>query len=134
MAHPAIMARWKNFVRPDPADFDQIIKDSRWIVPAHLRLWRSGPPAVRVRFRTGRADEHRGCSACLSPKGREVAPRRRRGANGSDFGVLSKGKRVFHVDPEIAHRALYLAMTEKDLDGTKVAGRLVDDRCLRSAK
>ena len=62
-----------------------------------------------------------------------LAPRRRRGANESNFGVLGKGKRVFHVDPEIAHRVLDLAMTEKNLDGTKVAGRPLDDRCLRSA-
>ena len=62
------------------------------------------------------------------------APRRRRGAIGSNFGVLGKGKRVFHVNPEITHCALNLAMTEKDLDGTKVAGRPIDDRCLRSAK
>ena len=37
-----------------------------------------------------------------------LAPRRRRGANESNFGVLGKGKRVFHVDPEIAHRVLDL--------------------------
>jgi hypothetical protein len=55
------------------------------------------------------------------PKRSEVAPRRRRGAIGSDFGVLGKGKRVFHVDSEIAHRVLDLAMTEKNLDRTKVS-------------
>ena len=70
----------------------------------------------------------------MSQKHGEEAPRRRRGAIGSDFGVLGKGKRVFDVDAEIAHCVLDLAMTEKDLDGTKVAGRPVYDRCLRSAK
>ena len=55
----------------------------------------------------------------------EVAPRRRRGATDSDFPILRKGKRVFHVDAEIAHCVLDLAMTKKDLDGTKVAGRPV---------
>jgi len=45
-----------------------------------------------------------------------------------------RGKRVFRVDPEIANRVLDFAMTEKNLDGTKVAGRPVDDRCLRPAK
>ena len=63
-----------------------------------------------------------------------LAPRRRRGANESNFGILGKGKRVFHVDPEIAHRILDLAMTEKDLDGAQVARRPVDDRRLRSPK
>ena len=62
----------------------------------------------------------------------EVAPRRRRGATDSDFPILRKGKRVFHVHPEIAHCVLDLAT--KDLDGTNVAGSPVDDRCLRSAK
>ena len=47
---------------------------------------------------------------------------------------LGKGKRVFYVNPKIAHRILDLAMPEKDLDGAKVAGCPVDDRCLRSPK
>ncbi len=63
-----------------------------------------------------------------------LAPRRGRGANGSDLCVFGKGKRVFHVDPEIAHRILDLAMAEKDLDSTQVAGRPIDDRCLRPPK
>lgn len=52
----------------------------------------------------------------------------------SDLRVFCKGKRVLHVDPEIAHRILDLAVTKKNLDGTKVASGPVDDRCLRSAK
>ena len=51
---------------------------------------------------------------------------------GSDLGVFGKGKRVLHVDSKIAHRILDLAMTEKDLDCSQIAGRPVDDRCLRS--
>ncbi len=47
---------------------------------------------------------------------------------GSNLGVFGKRKCVFHVDPEIADSVLDLAMAEKDLDGTKVAGRPVDDR------
>jgi hypothetical protein len=43
-----------------------------------------------------------------------------------DFGILGKGKCVLHVNSEIAHRILDLAMTEEDLDGAKVAGRPVD--------
>lgn len=62
------------------------------------------------------------------------APRRGEGPIDSDFSVLSKRKRVFHVISEIAHRVLDLAVTEKDLDGAKVAGRPVDDRRLSSAK
>ncbi len=53
---------------------------------------------------------------------------------GSDLSVFGKRKCVFHVDPKIAHRVLDLAMTEKDLDGTKVAGRPVDDRRLGPPK
>ena len=68
------------------------------------------------------------------PIGPKLAPRRRRGANGSNFSILGKGKRVFHVDAKIAHRVLDLAMTEKDLDGPKVSDRPVDDRRLCSAK
>lgn len=68
------------------------------------------------------------------PGAPRLAPRQQQGANGSDLGVLGKGKRVFHVDPEIAHRILDLAMTGKDLDGAQVAGRPVDDRRLRSPK
>ena len=56
--------------------------------------------------------------------GSSVFPRSR---NGSNFGVLSEGKRVLHIDPEVAHCVLDLAMTEKDLDGTEVAGRPVYD-------
>lgn len=68
------------------------------------------------------------------PSAVKSAPRRRRGADGSDFGALSESKRVFHVNPEIAHRIFDLAMPEKDLHGTEVAGRPVDDRCLRPPK
>ncbi len=42
---------------------------------------------------------------------------RTRAPLGSDFGVFGKGKRVLHVDPEIAHGVLDLAMAEKDLNG-----------------
>lgn len=68
------------------------------------------------------------------PSAERIAPRRGEGPIDSDLSVLSKGKRVLHVNPEIAHRVLNLAVTEKDLDGAKVAGRPVDDRRLRSAK
>jgi hypothetical protein len=47
-----------------------------------------------------------------------LAPRWQRGANGSNFGILRKGKRVFDVNPEIAYRVLDLAVAEKDLDST----------------
>ncbi len=38
----------------------------------------------------------------------------------SNFGILGKGKRVFHVDGEIAHCVLDLAMTEKDLNARRL--------------
>lgn len=41
---------------------------------------------------------------------------RKRAPKGSNLGVFGKGKRVLHVDPEIAHRILDLAVAEKDLD------------------
>ena len=50
-----------------------------------------------------------------------MALRQGRGANNSNLGILGEGKRVFHVDPERAYPVLNLAMTEKGLDGTKVA-------------
>lgn len=56
------------------------------------------------------------------------------GAKGLDFCVFGKGKRVLDIDPEIADRILNLAMTEKDLDSSQIAGRPIDDRCLRAPK
>lgn len=38
------------------------------------------------------------------------------GAKGSDLSVFGEDKRVLHVDPEIAHGILDLAVAEKDLD------------------
>ena len=67
------------------------------------------------------------------PSAPRPSARRRRGTNGSDFGIFGKGKRVFHIDAEVAHRVLELAMTEKDLDCTQVTSCSVNDRCLRSA-
>jgi hypothetical protein len=62
----------------------------------------------------------------------ESAPRRKRGADCLNFRVLGKGERVFDVDPQITHRVLDFAMAAKNLDGTEVAGGLVDDRRLGS--
>lgn len=58
------------------------------------------------------------------------APRGQRGAGRSNFGVLGKGECVFYVDPEIAHRILGLTVTKKNLGGTRIAGRPIDDRRL----
>lgn len=52
---------------------------------------------------------------------------RKRAPTSSDFGVFGKSEGIFHVDPKITDRLLDLAMAEKDLDSTKVAGRPVDD-------
>lgn len=46
-----------------------------------------------------------------------------RGANCSDLGVLDKGKRVFHINPQIADRIFDLAVAEQDLDSGQVASR-----------
>jgi hypothetical protein len=53
---------------------------------------------------------------------------------GSNLGAFGKGRRVFDVDSEIAHRILDFTMAKKDLDGTKVAGGPVDDRSLGPPK
>ena len=36
---------------------------------------------------------------------------------GSDVDLLGEGKGVIYFDAEIAHRALYLGMAKKELDG-----------------
>ncbi len=46
---------------------------------------------------------------------------------GSGLGVFSKGKRVFHVDPEIAHRILHLA-DETHLAATPTLGKPIRSR------
>ena len=43
----------------------------------------------------------------------KLTNRRERWDTKSNFGILGKCKRVFHVDPEIAHRILDFAMTER---------------------
>jgi len=62
--------------------------------------------------------------AAKSQSAAKLAPRQRRGADWSNFSILGEGKRIFHVNPEIAHRILNLAMTEKYLHSAKVAGCL----------
>ena len=46
------------------------------------------------------------------PSAEKIAPRRGKGLIDSDLSILSKGKRVLHVNPEIAHRILDFAVTE----------------------
>lgn len=55
-----------------------------------------------------------------------------RGATILNLGVLSKHKRVFHINAEITNGIFDLAMAEKDLDSPQIARCPVDDRCLRS--
>lgn len=57
-----------------------------------------------------------------------------RGADCSNFSVLGEGQRIFYVDSEIAYRIFDLAVAEKDLNGTKIASRPIDDRRLGSPK
>jgi len=85
--------------------------------------------AIGVAGRSSRDSDRQKC-----PKRRVVAPRQGRGAIDSNLGVFGESKRVFNVYPEIAHGILDLAMTEQDLNGTKVARSPLDYRRLRSAK
>jgi hypothetical protein len=48
--------------------------------------------------------------------------------------LLRYGKRVVHLDAEIANRALNLGMAKQQLHGTQIASSAVDQRCLGSAQ
>ena len=51
-----------------------------------------------------------------------------------DLGAFGQSQSVFDVYAEVAHRAFDLGVSEQDLHRTKVAGLLVDNRCLRAPK
>jgi hypothetical protein len=68
------------------------------------------------------------------PLRRKVGSSTKARSRWSDFGFIGKGNRVLKVNAEIAHLILVSALTEKNLDRPKVAGRPTDDRCIRSAK
>lgn len=77
----------------------------------------------------------------VAPRARRLFPKRpcpalhrKRALSGSDLRILGEGKSILHVDPKVADRIFDLAVAEKDLNGAKVAGGPIDDRCLRSAK
>jgi len=104
-------------------------------LPAHfLLVCNADRTSSGCRLLTTPAVRHIDWERQGSPTRRKVGPSPEARSPCLDFCILCEGKRVFHVNPKIAHRVLDLAMTEKDLDGTKVAGCLVDDRCLRSSK
>ncbi|SMD14315.1 hypothetical protein SAMN06297251_1418 [Fulvimarina manganoxydans] len=50
------------------------------------------------------------------------------------LGPFGKGQSIFDIDAKIANGALDLRMTEKDLNRSQVAGRLLDNRRLRPAE
>lgn len=50
------------------------------------------------------------------------------------ISVRSASKSTFYVDAQVSHGVLDLGVTEQDLDGSEVAGRLVDHRCLRASQ
>ena len=52
----------------------------------------------------------------------------------SDLSAFGQLKRVLHINAEVAHRAVDLGMSEKDLNGAETARRLVDDRCSNSGR
>ena len=51
-----------------------------------------------------------------------------------DFGVLCQFKGILNVYAEVSDRVFDLAVTEQNLDCTKISGRLVDHRRLGSAQ
>lgn len=55
----------------------------------------------------------------VCPRRCKVGPSRERGAEGSNLSVFGKGKCVFHINSEIAHRVLDLAMAKKDLEAAR---------------
>lgn len=55
-------------------------------------------------------------------------------APGSDLCSLCQCQGVFHINAEVANRALDLRVAEQDLHGAKIASGLGDDRSLGSPK
>ncbi len=56
----------------------------------------------------------------------------KRAPSDSDLGIFG-GKSILHVDSKVADHILDLPVAEQDLNGAKVAGGPIDNRCLRSA-
>lgn len=52
----------------------------------------------------------------------------------SDLSSFRQFEGIFHVDPEIAYRAVNLGVAEQDLDSPKIARRFVNDRRLCSSE
>lgn len=52
----------------------------------------------------------------------------------SDVRCLSQPKSILDIYAEVPDSALDFRVPEKDLDGTQISGRPVDDRCLRSTQ
>jgi hypothetical protein len=48
--------------------------------------------------------------------------------------LLRQEKRVIYLDAEVAHGAFQLRMAQEELAGAQIAGALIDQRDLRSAK
>jgi hypothetical protein len=51
-----------------------------------------------------------------------------------DVNLLRNGDGVVHLDAQIPHRALDLAMPEEQLDGPEIARTPIDERSLGSAQ
>jgi hypothetical protein len=52
----------------------------------------------------------------------------------SDINLLGNGQGIVYLDTKIANRALDLPVTQKQLDGTQIAGAPVDQRSFGSAE
>ena len=50
-----------------------------------------------------------------------------------NFIALGKGKRIIDVDAKISNGVLNVGMAQQNLDGSRVARRFVNERCLRAA-
>jgi len=49
-----------------------------------------------------------------------------------DFDAFRQRQRIFHINAEVPHRIFDLGVTQKNLSSAQIAGRLVDNRRLRS--
>jgi hypothetical protein len=52
----------------------------------------------------------------------------------SDIDLFGNGKRIVHLDPEIADRALYLRVAEQELNDAKIPRLFVDEGCFGPTK
>ena len=54
--------------------------------------------------------------------------------HGSDFRCLGKRKRIIDIDTEVSNSVFDLGVSKQDLNSSKIAGSLVDQRGLGTAE